>query len=177
MNPDGSGNRLREIADTARAVVDSMSDIVWSIDPRLDALGSVALRARQFAADVLESKGIQLNFQIPSELESLKLRPDQRRHLLLILKEALTNAASHAHCSSVSLCLDFVAHELRAEICDDGCGFKTGQPAKPAAGGHGGHGLENMRSRVQELGGHFNLDSSPGRGTRLALTIPIKRGA
>src|SRR5262249_54562312 len=142
MNPDGSGRRLKEIGDTARTLVDSMSDIVWSIDPRLDNLGSVVLRARQFAADVLESKGIHLDFQIPPELETLKLRPEQRRHMLLILKEAMNNAASHAHCALVSLSLSSAGHQVKAEICDDGCGFKIGQSEKPALYGHGGHGLE-----------------------------------
>ncbi|HUQ33652.1 MAG TPA: two-component regulator propeller domain-containing protein, partial [Pyrinomonadaceae bacterium] len=56
-NGNESSGLLTEIADSARGLVDSMSDIVWSIDPRRDDLQSVVRRIRQFASDVLEAQG------------------------------------------------------------------------------------------------------------------------
>ena len=166
---------LTEIAESARVLVASMRDIVWAIDPRRDDLGNVAARVRGFASDVLEPQKIRLEFQVPSELEKIKLDPEQRRHLFLIFKEAINNIARHADCRSVSLGMTVSHNHLTATICDDGCGLTKMHPPEAPPNGHVGHGLENMRSRAEELGGRFNVDSSPDGGTKLTLTFPLKK--
>jgi len=114
---------LTEIADSARTLVDSMRDIVWSIDRRRDDLANLVVRVRQFASDVLEPQKIRLEFQAPDELEKIKLNPEQRRHLFLIFKEALNNIARHAECASVSLMINVSRSRLTVEIRDDGRGL------------------------------------------------------
>jgi two-component system sensor histidine kinase UhpB len=169
---------LTEIAESARVLVDSMRDIVWAIDPRRDDLSSVIYRVRQFASDVLEPRQIRLDFQTPPEFERVKLDPEQRRHLYLICKEAVNNVARHADCTEVALGVVVAGNRLTAIISDDGRGFATPDPRRRdsnGANGNAGHGLENMRRRAAELGGQLELDSAPGRGTRLKLTIPLKK--
>ena len=167
---------LTEIADSARALVDSMRDIVWSIDPRRDDLSNVVFRVRQFASDVLEPQKIKLDFQAPSELEKVKLNPEQRRHLFLIFKEAINNIARHAECDSASLSINVSHSRLVVEIRDDGRGFSDLRPQEsPTNGGAVGHGLENMKGRAAQLGGDLSVDSSASRGTCLKLMIPIKK--
>jgi two-component sensor histidine kinase len=167
---------LTEIADSARALVGSMRDIVWSIDPRRDDLANVVVRVRQFASDVLEPQKIKLDFQAPPELEKVKLNPEQRRHLFLIFKEAINNIARHAECSSVTLSFNVSHNRLTVEIRDDGRGLSDVSPAEaPTSERAGGHGLENMQKRAAQLGGHLSVDSSPGLGTCLKLTIPLKK--
>jgi signal transduction histidine kinase len=169
---------LTEIADSARGLVDSMRDIVWSIDPRRDDLANVVFRVRQFASDVLEPQKIKLDFQAPPDLEKIKLNPEQRRHLLLIFKEAVNNIARHAGCTSVTLDITLSHNRLMAEIRDDGRGFSDvpATAAEAPTNGHaGGHGLENMQSRAAQMGGQLSIDSWPSRGTSLKLTIPLKK--
>ncbi|MEP6636025.1 MAG: ATP-binding protein, partial [Acidobacteriota bacterium] len=169
---------LTEIAQSARDLVGSMRDIVWAIDPRQDDLSNVVVRVRQFASDVLEPQKIKLDFQVPPELEKVKLDPEQRRHLFLFFKEAINNIARHADCGSVWLDITVSHNRLRATIRDDGRGFHDINPQQaPTNGGAGGHGLENMRSRAKELGGDLSIDSTPGGGTCLKLTIPLKYGS
>ena len=120
---------LTDIADSARGLVDSMSDIVWSVDPRKDDLKNVALRIRQFASDVLEARAIAWEFKAPEEMGNVKLSPEQRRHLFLIFKEAINNAARHSECKSVSLDISVSHHGLAAEIRDP-----LGQPLRVNAG-------------------------------------------
>ena len=171
-----SASLLTEIADSARTLVDSMRDIVWAIDPRRDDLSNVVFRVRQFASDVLEPQKIKLDFQVPSDLEKIKLDPEQRRHLYLIFKEAINNIARHADCDSVSLDITVSHNWLAAEIRDDGRGFSNLLPQQALTNGRaGGHGLENMQHRAAELGGHLSVDSAPGRGTCLRLMIPLKK--
>ncbi|MCA1557835.1 MAG: histidine kinase, partial [Acidobacteria bacterium] len=174
-NGEQSTAMLTEIADSARGLVDSMSDIVWSIDPRRDDLKSVVQRVRQFASDVLEARGIEWEFRVPEELERIRLGPEQRRHLYLIFKEPINNIARHADCRRVALSIDVDARSLRCEITDDGRGFTPKAPGEPASNGRGGHGLVNMRARASETGGQMEFDSEPGKGTRLKLTIPLRR--
>jgi signal transduction histidine kinase/ligand-binding sensor domain-containing protein len=167
---------LTEIADSARVLVGSMRDIVWAIDPYHDDLGNVVVRVRQFASDVLEPQNIKFDLQAPLELEKIKLDPEQRRHLFLIFKEAINNIARHADCTLVSLDITVSHNRLSAEIRDDGRGFSVVAATEaPTNGRAGGHGLENMKSRAKELGGHLSVDSSPSRGTCLKLTIPLKK--
>ena len=150
-----------------------MRDIVWAIDPRSDDLSHVVIRIQQFATDVLESKNIEWDFHTPREMEKIKLDSEQRRHLFLIFKEAITNASSHANPRTILLSITFTRNQLIAEIRDDGRGF-NGSPADSTSL-RGGHGLENMQRRASELGGRIKIDSLVGKGTRVELTVPLKK--
>jgi signal transduction histidine kinase len=173
-SPAESDPMLTEIADSARGLIGSMRDIVWSIDPRRDDLDSLIFRVRQFASDVLEPKGVKWDLDIPSHPRGIKLGPDERRHLFLIFKEAINNIARHAECSSVSVSIAIDRSDLRAAVRDDGRGFTPARDESFATNGIEGHGLSNMRSRAQQLGGALTVHSVPGTGTRLDLTIPLK---
>lgn len=166
---------LTEIADSARTLIDAMSDIVWSIDPRHDDLGSVIVRVREFAADVLASNGVKWSCLAPPDLDRIRLRPDARRHLLLLLKEGVTNIARHADAGTARLRVELEAGQLIAELSDDGRGFVVPDAAEePPPRARGGHGLSSMRWRVAELGGTLHTISAPGAGTHLRVTVPLR---
>jgi signal transduction histidine kinase len=170
-----SSGLLTEIADSARGLVDSMGDIVWSIDPRRDNLQSAVRRIRQFASDVLEPKGINWELRVPEDVETLKLSADQRRHLFLIFKEGVNNIARHGDgTTSVSLSIKVEGRQLVGEIRDDGCGFVPRASDALRSRESGGNGLPNMQSRAEQLGGRLEITSAPGEGTHLVLRAPIK---
>ncbi|RMG56375.1 MAG: hypothetical protein D6723_00495 [Acidobacteria bacterium] len=170
----GVVQRLTEVAETARELVDTMSDIVWSIDPQRDDLKNVIARIRRFASDVLGVQGIGWKFQTPPEPEKVKLTPEQRRHIFLIFKEAIHNIVRHADCTFVSLTIHVAGGRLVAEIHDDGRGFLVPATPELIRQDRPGHGLESMRARAAALGGQLHIDSAPGRGTHLILSIPLK---
>ncbi len=160
---------LREIGDAARRLVDSMSDIVWSTDPRRDDVGSLLARVRHFAANTLESRGIAWTLDVPPEFETRTLDPETRRQVFLILKEALANVARHSGCRRAALRIVPGPRDAWFEIEDDGAGFS------PEAGTPAGNGLGNMRSRAAALGGELRLESVPSSGTRIRVRVPIGR--
>jgi signal transduction histidine kinase/ligand-binding sensor domain-containing protein len=172
---------LADIGESARALVDSMSDIVWSIDPRTDDLASVIARVRQFALDLMEPRGIRLDFRTPPGAERLRLEPEQRRHLFLILKEAVNNIVRHSGCTAVAIVLRPEGDRLHVEVTDDGRGFVPGRTGPPGGTGpagapaRGGHGVRNMRGRAAQAGGRLEIRSRPGGGTRLTLVMPLGR--
>jgi ligand-binding sensor domain-containing protein/signal transduction histidine kinase len=166
---------LTEIADSARALVESMREIVWAIDPRRDELGNLVARVRQFASDVLDAQNINWEFDAPPELEELKLDPEQRRHLFLIFKEALNNIAKHADCQSVSLRLRQQQQQLLGEIRDDGRGFLVSSETLAESNSTNGHGLENIKRRAAQLGGRVEIEALPGAGVSIKIMLPLKK--
>jgi len=172
---EGSASILTEIAESARGVVDSMNDIVWAIDPRRDDLRNVVFRVRQFASDLLGSKGIAWSLQAPAEFDKIKLNPQQRRHIFLIFKEAINNAARHAECKSVWLSLSIVHNQIVGEIRDDGHGMSVNSD-QVASDRDGVHGLVNMRTRAAQLNGQLIVASPSDGGTSIRIEVPLKQG-
>jgi signal transduction histidine kinase len=181
MMPARDADRLlSDIGESARALVDGMSDIVWSIDPKRDDLASLAARARHFALGLFEPLGVTLTLRLPEEAARLRLGPEHRRHLYLLIKEAVNNIARHAAARNVVIALGLEAGCLTIEVSDDGRGFEPlagsqGTPAPVRRGG--GHGLPSMRARAALVGGTLTIRSAPGGGTTLRLVCPIANAA
>lgn len=102
--------------------------------------------------------------------------PDRRQHIVQIAREALSNVARHAHARHVDVALCWHEDGLTLEICDDGIGFEVAEVLRGAEdgvppAGSAGHGLGNMRRRAELLGGHLEVASAPGHGTRLRLDV------
>jgi signal transduction histidine kinase len=158
-----AGGQLEVIGTSARELVDVASDIVWSTDPRRDDLQSLIVRLRTFAADVFEARGIAWSVTAPSEPERIKLAPERRRHMYLVLKEAITNAAKHSRATRVAIAIRAEGGGLVATVRDDGCGFDE------AALAGTGNGLQNMRARAAEAEGALAIRVD--NGTEVELRI------
>jgi len=158
---------LTDIAGISRELVDSMSDIVWAIDPERDHLGDLVHRMRRFASDVFSPRDIRFGFHSPSEEQDLQMGADLRRQIFLIFKEAIHNVLRHSRATEASI--DFqVAHGwLDLKVVDNGSGFD-------AVREHDGHGLRSMRERAQDVGGGIEITSDP-RGTTVELRVPVGR--
>jgi signal transduction histidine kinase len=98
------------------------------------------------------------------EAMARRISPVQELQVLHILREALSNALRHADPTAITLSLRASANGgALLVIADDGCGFD------PAAPTHPGRGLVNLGIRARELGGTLEIDSAPGKGTRIAV--------
>ena len=96
-------------------------------------------------------------------LPSLPLQVSQQ--LFLIVKEGLTNIQKHSQATTVKLWADTTPEGITVGLLDNGVGFVP-EPSNT------GYGLRGMRERVQLLGGHLTIQSTPGRGTLLQVTLP-----
>src|SRR6266853_131337 len=104
-----SGSRLEQAAEPLSRIthvslelVDSMSDIVWAINPRKDHLGDLTQRMRRFSGDLLASRGIELRFRVGGAGER-RLLAEERREVFLIFKETINNMARHSGCTEVDI--------------------------------------------------------------------------
>jgi signal transduction histidine kinase len=112
----------------------------------------------------LAGSGIMLNFSaqgVPPKMGHVF-----EHHLLRICEEALANVVEHSHATRVEVVLDFTSQEVQLQIRDDGLGFD------PKCSKMGHFGLLGLKERVISLFGVLSVDSAPGIGTRLLVTIP-----
>lgn len=115
-------------------------------------------------------RDFQINTLLQTDFEVMGTPPkalgvEKRRHLFQITREALTNTARHAHAQSVTITLDYQPEALDLTISDDGVGMEKLMLGK-------GYGLRNIRERARLLDGKFKIDSAPGEGVTLHLTVP-----
>ena len=155
---------LSDIAAVSGELVDSMSDIVWTINPKHDHLSNLEHRMRRFATDVLT--GIGLEFRTTATQPDLRIGTDIRRQVFLIFKEAVNNVARHSGASLAEVEFSVAQEHLVLEIKDNGTGFD------PSAGCEG-NGLISIRKRASDLGGTAIFESQPDRGTILTLRVPL----
>lgn len=161
---------LSRIGASSREMVDSMSDIVWAVNPKRDRLRNVVQRMRRFASDALSSRDIELAFEAPDAESELRLGADMRREVYLVFKESLNNAVRHSGCRRVAIELRRGPGSLHLTVRDDGTGFDPDAEFD-------GHGLQSIRRRARELGGDLQIESAPGRGTVVRLHVPLRRSA
>ncbi|MFG2720855.1 sensor histidine kinase [Streptomyces sp. NPDC048416] len=90
--------------------------------------------------------------------------------LLRIAQSALANTVQHASAGRAEITLSFLGTSVALDVVDDGCGF---DPADRRPRDTGGFGLLAMRSRAQSLGGALSVESAPGQGTAVAITLPL----
>lgn len=160
-----SARLFDEIGETSRSVIDALGDAIWSIDPRRDDLQSLGDRLRLFASDLLEGRGIGFRLTLPEGASAVELPAETRRHLFLLLKEAITNAARHSRAHKVEADFSLAGRTLRVEVRDDGAGFSVSDPGRDGEG----RGLGNMSERALALGGRLEIRSAPERGTTIRL--------
>jgi len=163
--------RLEEIANTARELLASTNDLVWSIHPDRDDLQSLVARVRAFGAELLEGRGVQWEVAAPSNLAGVALSAEVRWHLLMILKEGIHNIARHAEARHAVLAVTRHDGMLNVELRDDGRGYEARSERKDASGGR--QGLRSMAERADVLGGSLVVESRRGAGTRLTLRLPL----
>lgn len=165
---------LNLIADTSREMVDSMSDIVWAINPNKDSLDDLAKRMRRFASDVLEAKDIAFRFEFSEASKDLALGADIRREVYLMFKECVNNLAKHAEATEGELGVTVTGNKLLVKISDNGKGFHVPSfDEHTTYEGFGGNGLINLKRRAENLGGSLVIESEPKHGTTIALSIPV----
>lgn len=169
-HPESAGH-LSQIASEARGLIDSMSDIVWAINPRHDSIEVVVDRVCSFAADTLGTQGVHWTVESPPEMNRLHLSAEQKRNLYLIFKEAINNSVRHSECQNASLAIRLEGTTLIAEFSDDGRGFD-----ETTANGNklGGRGMENIRSRAAEIGAKISVETGIDAGTKIILKMPVK---
>lgn len=171
VKPPGTAQAVEQfgvIAEKTRAMVSALDVIVWAVDPEENTLPATAEYLGGYAEEFLAAAGLETRLKIPLDLPPVTVDGHTRHGIFLAVKEALNNAVRHAQAKTVEFGASFDGNILRIEIADDGKGFNATQ-------GGDGHGVDNLHKRLENLGGKCQIDSQPGAGTKIYITLPLKK--
>jgi PAS domain S-box-containing protein len=157
--------RLDQSIVELNTVIRDVRNFIGGLEPE-------ALKGREFgaalqaiAASLGDGVSAEFNFDVDPKATS-RLKANQAAHLLQIAREAMTNALRHGRAPRLFVAFQCRGNALELEIRDDGTGFD------PASIRGSGLGLKNMDGRARELDGHFEIESTPTRGTRVKIKFP-----
>jgi signal transduction histidine kinase len=157
---------LKKIKENSAAIMESMSDIVWAINPQNDTVEKIISKMKEFASELLDPLNIQFSFIERGNLNSLQLDAQKRRDLYMVFKETINNAAKYSSCKNIEIILQYDGQSLQLEIKDDGKGFDLLHVKK-------GNGLKNMDERVRSMEGSLHYTTKEGKGTFIQMEVPV----
>ncbi len=159
--------RALQLAQTTRRIIDSLDEVVWTVNPENDTLTSLAGYLSQCATSYLGSVEIACRLDAPFDWPSIEVRSQVRHNLVLAFREALQNILKHSHATETSLTLRLESAIFIVLLTDNGVGFPEGQPNL------GQDGLANMRARLAAIGGTCRVRVRVGGGTEVELRIGL----
>jgi signal transduction histidine kinase len=161
---------LEEIHNLVAQAIGSTRSLTFELSPPvLYELGFEAA-VEWLVRQMRERHGLSTEFK--GDGKAKPLDNDVRVLLFQAVRELLVNVAKHAKAHNVEVSTRRVGDEIRVNVEDDGVGFDISK-----IGTHGyktdGFGLFSIRERLGHIGGHLNVESKPGHGTRVTLVAPI----
>ena len=152
------------IGINSRKIIESMSDIVWTINPENDSFEKVIVRMRSFAHQLLKAKKVEYTFEVDEKLNTVALPMQVRKNFYLVFKEAITNLVKYSCASRVAISLNADNKTIILIIRDNGIGIPLNSETQ-------GNGLMNMKRRAEEIRAHLNIISANGEGTGIELKL------
>jgi PAS domain S-box-containing protein len=164
--------RLGQLREVVRRLDEDVDRLSYELRPALlDDLGlNEALR--ELARAWAEDSGVAVDIHTRG-LRGRRFDAMLETTVYRVVQEALTNIHKHAQASRVGLIVELSNGELRAIVEDDGCGMDTGDRA-PSSGPGRHLGLRGMAERARQAGGRLEIETEPGRGTTVYLSIPLQ---
>jgi signal transduction histidine kinase len=167
--PEKTQKQLREISDSASASIDEVRSIARALRPyQLDRFGLT--KTLEDTAETVTRAG---DLEIKAEIENIDgfFSADVEISIYRIAQESLNNVVKHSRASTARLQVRKEDSAIRMTIEDNGVGFDYDAVINRSSSGFG---LANLRERVRLLGGTLKIETSPGKGTCLAVNIPRK---
>jgi ligand-binding sensor domain-containing protein/signal transduction histidine kinase len=160
-------HHARRICETSHAVAQTLDEIVWATNPRHDTLDSLVSYLAIYAEEFFETTTVRCRIEVPTSLPAEALSAEMRHNLFLAFRESLNNIVKHAAADEVWVRVSTSVGALQIVIEDNGRGLPAHRSELV------GNGLANMRKRLLDIGGEFELSSRPNGGTRLGFVIPV----
>jgi len=157
----------RQISQTARETTHALDEIVWTVNPSNDTLDGLINYVCKYAQEYLALADLRYRLEVPSQLPNTPISPELRHNVFLAAKESVNNVVKHAHATSAWLRLQLEPNQFTLEIEDNGRGVAPADEKK------GRNGLRNMRKRMEDIGGKFEISPGTEGGTKVRLIAPL----
>lgn len=158
---------LDKLVTVSRAVVATLDEIVWAVNPKYDSVASLASYYSLFAQRFLNLAGIACRFNVSETFPATPLDSRRRHGVFLAFKEALNNAVRHSGASQVLIQMEVVGDHLKIAVTDNGHGFAFTRDLP------GSDGLASMKERMSKLGGRCSITSQLEKGTAIEFWLPL----
>ena len=168
--PGQANKHLDDIFKTARDLTRSLDEIVWSINPANDTLEKLISYLVEFARDFLGTASLPCRLEVPTLVPSITVESTTRHQICLAVKEVLNNIVRHAGAGEVSMGITWEQDRLSIVIKDNGRGFVLAAGCDPTTTRNG---LENIATRMREINGSYEHQSTIGEGTHTLLSVKI----
>jgi signal transduction histidine kinase len=164
--------RLEEISQTASHAIEEIREIAYDLRPyQIDRLGltkaleSLVKRVAKTAPMTLTADIDPIDHVVPEDVEI---------HVYRIIQECINNIVKHSNATQARIALKRWHERINIDVEDNGTGF-TSSPRGSA--GERGLGLQGIAERTRLIGGAMRIESNPGNGTRILITIRIHENA
>jgi signal transduction histidine kinase len=156
--PEAVSESLDDAAAEARETLGDLRRLARGIHPAIITEGGLVAALESLA----ERAAVPVDLRVP---DTGRLSGPVEVTVYYVVAEAITNAVKHAGASTVAVDLTSSDGQIVVEVVDDGSGGAVASP---------GSGLSGLEDRVAALGGHLQIDSPPGAGTRIRVDIPCE---
>lgn len=165
--PDMVKEQLEELSDSATNAIEECREISYNLRPyQIDRFGLTKTLEAIFKriSDVTEAE-VTTNVDQIDDLFS----PEAETNIYRVVQETVNNIIKHSAATEASLTIRSLEHKVEIRVYDNGRGFDPG--AKKGENERGGFGMISIAERVRMLGGNLEIDSAPGKGTTIQITI------
>jgi signal transduction histidine kinase len=164
MNSDKSLDLIYKIKQQSHEIAENLSDLIWAIYSGNDTYGQLFQRMKNFSFEILSARDIITHFEFSPQLTDHYAHIDIRKNTLLFFKESVNNIAKYSEATVVKLSLNEENSKLTLTIEDNGKGFDHSKITL-------GNGLTSLNNRARLLNGTCEIDSIPGKGTRISMSF------
>lgn len=162
----GKNPNLEKISSHSHELIQKMREIVWALNNENDTLDQLISYIRLQASTLLDNAGISYQYQIPECIPEIKVTGGNRRHIHLLVKEAVHNIVKHARATEVLFTVT-ITEVLTVAIHDDGIGIPTGCTHVPS-----GNGIKNMKKHAEVVQGLLAIENHIG--TTIQFSVPLQ---
>jgi len=141
-------------------------DIIWSLKIGQNQHETISKRIQEYATELLHSKNIHATIEIDNDVEDILQHPEQRRNMLMIIKEAMNNCRKYSKANQFTIKMSIQDKQVILILKDDGIGFDINNIVF-------GDGILNIQNRCKHLNGKCEINSTVGEGTSIYCTMPI----
>ncbi|MEM9547906.1 MAG: ATP-binding protein [Bacteroidota bacterium] len=157
------------ISSQTQELVQNMSEILWALNTENDDLESFVGYIRKYALEFLNTNSIENEFNVRGLVKKTSITGEDRRNIMLIVKEALHNIVKHSKASKVSVDVNMNRNEnFKIKIKDNGIGINMNLVSL-------GMGINNMKKRAQSLDAKITFNDNSPNGTYIELGVGLDR--
>ncbi|UCF61617.1 MAG: sensor histidine kinase, partial [Anaerolineaceae bacterium] len=169
--PEAASEELFKIEELARRTTKEIRQMLFTLRPLVLESEGLLAALEQLSETMLENHDQKVTIQAsPDVVDDMEV--GKQGVVFFIVEEAVNNARKHAQADNIWVRLKRKGELLRLEVQDDGVGFDVAS-VEASYDQRGSLGMVNLRERAEMVNGVLRIDSVPGKGTRVAVTIPL----